>query len=254
MNYLKIYNNIIEKRKYEIPQGYSEKHHIIPRSLGGSGKKSNLIKLTAREHFICHLLLTRIYNSGKNHSKVCLAFYWMCNVRKIKLNSRLYQKLKINHKLNAKIMGLKNKGIKRTEEFKKRISFLTRGSNNPMYGKKHTQEVKNKISLINKGNKYAKGVIRSKETCQKISIALKGKPQPWNSYKRSKETCELFSRIRKGKPNYKVRKKIKCLNNNVIYESVKMASKALNLSTSAIAAVARNERKHHKGFKFLYIN
>lgn len=254
MNYLKIYNQIIEKRKNNVPVGYSEKHHIIPRCLGGSNNKYNLIYLTAREHFICHHLLTKIYHTGKEYSKVCLAFYWMHNIRKAKINSKLYEKLKLNHSLNAKNIGLKNKGIKRTEEFRKRISFLTRGINNPMYGKKHTQEVKNKISLINKGNTYSKGIIRSEETRHKLSIAHKGKPAPWNSYKRSKETCELFSKIRKGKPNYKERKKIKCLNNDIIYDSVRIASKLLNLSESAIAAVARKERNHHKGFKFIYID
>jgi hypothetical protein len=30
---------------------YVEKHHIIPKSLGGSNDKSNLVKLTAKEHF-----------------------------------------------------------------------------------------------------------------------------------------------------------------------------------------------------------
>jgi len=39
---------------------YTEKHHIIPKSLGGSDLKDNLVRLTAREHFICHLLLTKI--------------------------------------------------------------------------------------------------------------------------------------------------------------------------------------------------
>lgn len=52
MNYTKIYNLIIEKRKVVIPTGYVEEHHIIPRSLGGSDDKSNLVKLTAKEHFI----------------------------------------------------------------------------------------------------------------------------------------------------------------------------------------------------------
>ena len=37
---------------------YVEKHHIIPRCIGGSDHKENLVSLTAREHFVCHLLLT----------------------------------------------------------------------------------------------------------------------------------------------------------------------------------------------------
>lgn len=61
MNYQKIYNNIIEKRKINLPSGYTENHHIIPRCLGGTDDEINLIKLTAREHFICHVLLTKVY-------------------------------------------------------------------------------------------------------------------------------------------------------------------------------------------------
>ena len=64
MNYQRIYDEIIENRKQNIPECYSEKHHIVPKSLGGTNKKDNIVKLTAREHFICHLLLTKIYKEG----------------------------------------------------------------------------------------------------------------------------------------------------------------------------------------------
>lgn len=93
MNYLKIYNSIIERRKYEIPQGYSENHHIIPRSLGGSDKKYNLIRLTAREHFICHLLLTKIYPKFSiNWYKVIYAFMMMhCSSKnQMRYTSKIY--------------------------------------------------------------------------------------------------------------------------------------------------------------------
>lgn len=62
MNYTKIYNNIINNRIKYPYIGYTEKHHILPKSLGGSDNKDNLVALTAKEHFICHLLLTKIYN------------------------------------------------------------------------------------------------------------------------------------------------------------------------------------------------
>lgn len=61
MNYGLIYESLIKKRK-ELPfKGYSEKHHIIPRSLGGTDKKNNIAKLSAREHFIAHMLLSKMY-------------------------------------------------------------------------------------------------------------------------------------------------------------------------------------------------
>lgn len=61
MNYLKIYNEIIENRKLNKYYGYTEMHHIIPRCMNGTDDKENLVALSAREHFICHLLLTKIY-------------------------------------------------------------------------------------------------------------------------------------------------------------------------------------------------
>lgn len=57
--YKKWYNNIIGRAKNRTITGYTEKHHIVPKSLGGTDNLSNLVKLTAREHFICHLLLTK---------------------------------------------------------------------------------------------------------------------------------------------------------------------------------------------------
>ncbi len=60
MNYEKIYNDLIAYRQENIVStGYREIHHIIPRSLGGTNDKSNLIALTGREHYIAHLLLAR---------------------------------------------------------------------------------------------------------------------------------------------------------------------------------------------------
>jgi hypothetical protein len=58
--YTHTYYKIIERSKSRIIPYYTEKHHIIPKSLGGSNKKDNLALLTAREHFICHLLLTKM--------------------------------------------------------------------------------------------------------------------------------------------------------------------------------------------------
>jgi len=43
---------------------YFERHHIIPKSFGGDNSKENLVLLTAREHFICHWLLTKFSNKN----------------------------------------------------------------------------------------------------------------------------------------------------------------------------------------------
>ena len=61
MNYNVIYFNIIERAKTRglIKKSlgyYTERHHIIPRCIGGNNNKENLVLLTAKEHFICHYL------------------------------------------------------------------------------------------------------------------------------------------------------------------------------------------------------
>ncbi len=62
MNYQKIYDDLIYRAKTrEELSGYVEKHHIIPRCLGGTDSKDNLVRLTYREHFVCHKLLCKIY-------------------------------------------------------------------------------------------------------------------------------------------------------------------------------------------------
>lgn len=67
MNYKKIYEKLIErcvKRSYGKNDGdYLERHHIIPRCLNRSDDDNNLVYLTGREHYIAHLLLSKIHNT-----------------------------------------------------------------------------------------------------------------------------------------------------------------------------------------------
>jgi len=43
---------------------YTEVHHILPRSLGGTDEKENLIRLLGRKHFDAHVLLSMMYVEG----------------------------------------------------------------------------------------------------------------------------------------------------------------------------------------------
>lgn len=97
MDYQKIYDNLILSRSCDPLKKdvYYEKHHIIPKCLGGSDDEQNLIYLTYREHFIAHWLLVKIY---KTHSGINYAF--LCMLRKQSdgrvLNSRMYATIKKN--------------------------------------------------------------------------------------------------------------------------------------------------------------
>lgn len=95
MNYEKVYNQIIENRKNNPLDGYTEKHHILPKSLGGGDEKENLVKLSAREHFICHYLLTKMFEpKTKQYYSMIKAFLIMSaksDNQERYFNSRLYE-------------------------------------------------------------------------------------------------------------------------------------------------------------------
>lgn len=66
MNYSKHYNLLIERSKSRILEGYVEKHHIVPKCLGGSNDKSNIAILTPEEHFLAHQLLIKMHPGNRD--------------------------------------------------------------------------------------------------------------------------------------------------------------------------------------------
>lgn len=115
--YAKWYSAIIKNAFTRNIIGYSEKHHIRPKSLGGSNNKDNIVILTAREHFLCHLLLTKCL-TGSDRQKMIHAFFMLRAVgpnQKRYISSNFYAALK--------------------EEFSKSISEIQSGKNNSQYGK-----------------------------------------------------------------------------------------------------------------------
>jgi len=108
--YSKWYYSIINKAKNRDNSKlqYTETHHAIPKSLGGDNDTSNLVPLTAREHLICHMLLTRFINKQFKH-KMVHALWCMYIFRGVKLNSRLYESVK---KQRSLFLIKKQKGLK----------------------------------------------------------------------------------------------------------------------------------------------
>lgn len=79
--YTKIYFQLIEKRRHQIllkEQIYCERHHIIPKSLGGGDDDNNLVNLLPREHFLAHLLLVKMVDNEKSLIKMNWALHKMC--------------------------------------------------------------------------------------------------------------------------------------------------------------------------------
>lgn len=71
MDYAKHYNSLIEKAQKRTLAGYSERHHIIPKCLGGGNESANLVRLTPEEHYMAHVLLVKI--NPKNNELVLAA-------------------------------------------------------------------------------------------------------------------------------------------------------------------------------------
>lgn len=64
MDCMRIYNNLMIRAKQDRNLvGYTEKHHILPVCMGGLNEEVNLVRLTAREHFIAHWLLYKIHKT-----------------------------------------------------------------------------------------------------------------------------------------------------------------------------------------------
>jgi len=97
MDYRRIHDNIIDQAKNRVPTGYTENHHIIPKCLGGNNSPENLVRLTAREHFIIHKLLVEIYpNEGGLKIAAFLFCYWKSGKqeRSYHIGAREYARLR----------------------------------------------------------------------------------------------------------------------------------------------------------------
>lgn len=152
-----IYNSIIscaQSQNRDKNNGiYYEKHHIIPKCLGGDNSNENLVLLTAKEHFIAHHLLTKIYPG--NH-KIYFAFRAMCILtdskkRNYKITSVVYENCKNDISLHRKYNGKHNPNYGKRWSKKQKESVS--GRNNHMYGKSQSLESNKKRSIALKGQK-----------------------------------------------------------------------------------------------------
>lgn len=235
MNYEKVYNAIIENAKSQnrIKNNgiYYENHHIKPKSLFKDLEKdpNNLVLLTAKEHFICHMLLEKIYNCPQ----MKYAIWRMCNDNTYKVTARYYEYIKCKiqkessilnkgkkhskesieklrqcrlghkhkpetiekmkksyditkHKLTdetkqklSKLATQRFKGSKKDESFKRHLSEIRIGENNPMYGKCNKDYMTDEAYTQYKKHlsESLKGHIISDETKRKIGEKTKMRTQ-----------------------------------------------------------------------------
>ncbi len=173
------YNSIIQKAKSRsFPKNvYSERHHIIPKSIGGNDSADNLVRLTAKEHFICHLLLTKMVEGNQKRSMYHAAWKMVNQARsyqqRYKVNSHTYSLLK---ERNAKALSESNTG--KPSKIKGRII---------------SPEWREKLRQANLGKK------RSKESIEKQSKTMTGKTRVFSeehrlNLKKSKQNISIDTR------------------------------------------------------------
>jgi hypothetical protein len=213
MNYQQIYTQLIyraqtENRKKGIGV-YYERHHIIPRCLGGANDKTNLVLLTAREHFVAHKLLCEIY---PDNSDIFFAYRMMSIMkspdqqREYKITSYEFERIRKNF---SELIQVINQ-IPNTKEHNKKISDALIGipksrssvekMRKALSGRKHTKE------HVEKNRQAQLGRVHSEETKQKMRESKLASKNPnygklaWNSgiTQLKTEICnfcnELFSK------------------------------------------------------------
>jgi hypothetical protein len=183
------YTRLIEYAKQHRPEGRVERRHIIPRSMGGSNDKNNLVELSLRLHFVAHWLLWKSYRN----SKMANAFWTMacCNGRR--LNSKTYD---IVRSVAAKSIAESKRGKTTSAKQKAVVSALMSGKvfsketcqriSKAKTGKKQTAEHKAKVAAQRIGKKL------SLETREKMSAAKRGKkPNNWKGWKMSENAINF---------------------------------------------------------------
>jgi len=215
--YLKHYHRLVERSlvRDEIP-AIVEKHHIIPKCMGGVDAENNLVTLSPAEHYVAHQLLVKIFPTNR---KLIFAATMMIKGRKS--NKHYSWLVELKRKAQSEEMKLRiangwkgptegkfgpdnpNFGKKRTGEQRKRISeslkgdkhpmFGLRGENNPNFGKKLSEEHKAKL----RGPKSEEHKIKLRKP--KMPKTAERKEQLKSSYIRTEEQRKNLSNSLTGR-------------------------------------------------------
>ena len=196
MSYNEFINNILETRgRFACGDEYHERHHIVPRCMGGADDKENLIDLFAREHFEAHRLLAL---ENPDNDKLTYAWWMMAHCQ---ANNQDRYELTAEEYEEAKIAASKKQGEAQRKrmsslETRKRISeSLTGryvGDKNPNYGKHLSESAKEKISKANKGKSAG-------ENNYFYNVHMCGEDNPFYGRKHTQESRRKMSESLKGR-------------------------------------------------------
>ena len=278
MDYSKIYKSIIERRLKTPPiAAYVERHHILPRSIGGHNTKSNLVSLTAREHFICHLLLTKIYRAGVKHDKMVRAFVmmlWAKGVGQVryKVNSTRYEKLKIEfskiqqeRQIGSKNIrfglrwitnGIENKTINGSESIPDgwRVGRILPSLRKPKTCKRCTNSVVKQRKLCE--SCWSMIHRRNIDACNSFCVVCNALILQSKAMYCSNNSCKTVKSNRQAEFNKnrkQANKKIICVETEEIFGSLTEAAKKIGCSVSYVSYNLSGKEPHAKGYTFKFL-
>jgi hypothetical protein len=166
--YARIYRALIARAQERTLACYSEKHHILPKSLGGSNTQANIVRLTPREHYIAHLCLVRCYMGREKQKMLNAIRYLVTNTTHgtRKYNSKLFAQLREQYALSLKgnRRGIGNRGSD-GRSFRGRVHTLAskekmrQAKLGQPHSKAHTENIRRAILT-----KYASGWMQVQPT------------------------------------------------------------------------------------------
>ena len=193
MDYAAHYSRLIERARSRALDGYHERHHVVPRCMGGGNEPVNIVNLTAEEHYVAHALLVKIH---PKFTRLAIAFSVM---------SRRSGRNKVfgwMRRRFAVAVSVALTGRSLSEEHRANLS-------KSMVGRKFaspSKETLAKLSAVRLGRP------RSEETRAKISESHKG-------IKHSQASREKM-RVARNTPEYKARMAIASSGRKLSPESI----------------------------------
>lgn len=179
MNHKYHYDLLVAKaRSRSKPAGYTERHHIVPKCLGGSDEKDNLAVLTGREHFIAHLLLAHIHGGNLWYALIKMAKQvGMTNSRHYELARERYSTV-----VSEKMKGANN------PRHRQDVKDKTSGENHPMKRPEHFAKISGENhysrregykphNLGDKNPMKRKDIVKKVSDGVRLNNPLRGKPE-----------------------------------------------------------------------------
>lgn len=155
--YYKQYNKLIDKCIQMESEGYpndmyTEVHHILPKCMGGTNKKNNLVKMPIKYHIFAHIFLMKAFPNNNKLSYAAKCMTTVSNEHTVIRNDVVKSSISIRLLSEIKEEGSKymrgslspNYGIVRSDETKRKMSESKLGEKHPLFGKKTIRGNKNK--------------------------------------------------------------------------------------------------------------